>query len=51
LLYGGSVGLGNAEDLLGIDNVTGLFVGRTAWQLPSYLRLLEIAAAHPKATG
>ncbi len=51
LLYGGSVNLDNAEDLLGIDHVTGLFIGRAAWQLPGYLRLLEIAAAHPKAAG
>lgn len=49
LLYGGSVNLDNAEDLLGIDHVTGLFVGRAAWELPGYLRLLQIAAAHPKA--
>jgi L-erythrulose 1-phosphate isomerase len=49
LLYGGSVNADNAEELLGIDHVTGLFVGRAAWQLPGYLRLLEIAAAHPKA--
>jgi triosephosphate isomerase len=49
LLYGGSVNLDNAEELLGIDHVTGLFVGRAAWQLPGYLRLLEVAAAHPKA--
>ena len=51
LLYGGSVDLTNAEDLLGIDHVTGLFVGRAAWELPGYVRLLEIAAAHPKASA
>jgi triosephosphate isomerase len=51
LLYGGSVNLDNAEALLGIDHVTGLFVGRAAWQLPGYLRLLEIAAGHPKAVA
>ncbi|MGI8947513.1 MAG: triose-phosphate isomerase [Ornithinimicrobium sp.] len=51
LLYGGSVNLDNAADLLGIDHVTGLFVGRAAWQLAGFLSLLEIAAAHPKATG
>ncbi|MGB2922543.1 MAG: triose-phosphate isomerase [Mycobacterium sp.] len=51
LLYGGSVSLDNAEDLLGIDHVTGLFIGRAAWHLPGYLRLLEVAAAHRKATG
>ncbi|MGB7448673.1 MAG: triose-phosphate isomerase [Ornithinimicrobium sp.] len=43
LLYGGSVTLDNAADLLGIDGVGGLFVGRTAWELSGYLRLLEIA--------
>lgn len=51
LLYGGSVNLHNAADLLGIDHVTGLFIGRAAWKLPGYLRLLEMAAAHRKATG
>ena len=50
LLYGGSVNPDNAHDLLGIDEVSGLFVGRAAWELPGYQRLLEIAAAHPKAT-
>jgi L-erythrulose 1-phosphate isomerase len=50
LLYGGSVNPGNAHDLLGIDEVTGLFIGRAAWELPGYQRLLEIAAAHPKVT-
>jgi triosephosphate isomerase len=46
LLYGGSVNLGNAEELLGIAHVTGLFVGRTAWEIDGYLQLLRIAAAH-----
>jgi triosephosphate isomerase len=50
LLYGGSVNRDNAEELLSIDHVTGLFIGRAAWQLPGYLRLLELAAAHAKAT-
>jgi triosephosphate isomerase len=49
LLYGGSVSLDNAEDLLSIEHVGGLFIGRAAWQLPGYQRILEIAAAHPKA--
>lgn len=44
LLYGGSVSLDNAADLLGIEHVDGLFVGRTAWNLEGYLRLLDIAA-------
>ena len=46
LLYGGSVNLDNAAELLGIEHVTGLFVGRTAWQLEGYLELLRIAQAH-----
>lgn len=44
LLYGGSVGLDNAAALLGIQHVDGLFVGRTAWDLKGYLRLIDIAA-------
>ncbi|MCT1776496.1 triose-phosphate isomerase [Brachybacterium sp. p3-SID957] len=46
LLYGGSVNLENAAGLLGIEHVSGLFVGRTAWQLEGYLQLLNIAEAH-----
>lgn len=49
LLYGGSVSLDNAADLLGIDHVDGLFVGRTAWKLDGYLQLLDIAAEHYRA--
>ncbi|HLT67768.1 MAG TPA: triose-phosphate isomerase [Microbacterium sp.] len=49
LLYGGSVSLDNAADLLGIPHVTGLFVGRTAWQLDGYLELLRIAETHARA--
>ncbi len=49
LLYGGSVNLENAADLLGIEHVTGLFVGRTAWKLEGYLELLAIAQAHAAA--
>lgn len=49
LLYGGSVNLDNAADLLGIEHVTGLFVGRTAWKLEGYLELLRIAEAHAAA--
>ncbi|MFI7585274.1 triose-phosphate isomerase [Kocuria sp. M1N1S27] len=49
LLYGGSVNLDNAAQLLGIAHVDGLFVGRTAWRLEGYLRLLEIAVQHATA--
>lgn len=44
-------GRDNAEALLGIDHVTGLFVGRAAWQLPDYLRLLAFAAGHSKVVA
>jgi len=46
LLYGGSVNLGNAAELLTVDHVTGLFVGRAAWQLTGYLELLRIGEEH-----
>ena len=49
LLYGGSVNLSNARDLLGIEHVTGLFVGRTAWELDGYLELLRIGAERAAA--
>ncbi|WP_422116111.1 triose-phosphate isomerase [Brachybacterium sp. UNK5269] len=49
LLYGGSVNLDNAADLLGIEHVTGLFVGRTAWRLEGYLELLRIGQEHAAA--
>ncbi|MFT3832117.1 MAG: triose-phosphate isomerase [Micropruina sp.] len=45
ILYGGSVNQGNAAETLGVDGVTGLFVGRSAWQIDGYLDLLRIAAA------
>lgn len=44
LLYGGSVAPDNAAGLLGIPHVDGLFVGRAAWEVDGYLRLLDIAA-------
>lgn len=46
LLYGGSVDETNAAELLRIEHVDGLFVGRAAWQVEGYLRLLDIAADH-----
>ena len=51
LLYGGSVNVDNAAELLGIDEVCGLFIGRAAWEVRGYLRLLEIAPNHSKAVG
>jgi triosephosphate isomerase len=45
LLYGGGVDLGNAADLLALDSVDGLFVGRSAWAVEGLLALIDIAAA------
>lgn len=45
LLYGGSVTLENAPALLALDDVDGLFVGRAAWELDGYLKLLELGRA------
>lgn len=44
VLYGGSVNAGNAADLLALDAVDGLFVGRAAWELSGYLELLHLAS-------
>ncbi len=45
ILYGGSVNTANAEQLLDVPGVQGLFVGRAAWDAGGFLELLEIAAA------
>lgn len=48
LLYGGSVSLGNAKELLDIPGVDGLFIGRSAWQVDGFIEILNIASAHSK---
>ena len=49
LLYGGSVNRDNAADLLGVEGLDGLFVGRAAWNPSGYLELLAIAAERQAA--
>ncbi|MFZ3560557.1 MULTISPECIES: triose-phosphate isomerase [unclassified Streptomyces] len=44
VLYGGSVDLGNAPWLLELPGVRGLFVGRAAWDVDAYLKLLALAS-------
>ena len=51
ILYGGSVSADNAAELLDIDGVGGLFVGRAAWQVEGYLSLLDIAAGRPASVA
>ena len=43
-LYGGSVNAGNCADLIALDNVDGLFIGRSAWAVEDYLNILERCA-------
>jgi L-erythrulose 1-phosphate isomerase len=42
LLYGGSVNAANAEALLDLDDLDGLFVGRAAWTVHDFAELLRI---------
>lgn len=44
VLYGGSVDLDNAADLVADPNVDGLFVGRTGLRAASFVTLLELCA-------
>lgn len=44
ILYGGSVNHDNIKDILGIEGVGGLFIGRSAWTPEGYLKNLELAA-------
>ncbi|WP_022918960.1 triose-phosphate isomerase [Ruania albidiflava] len=52
VLYGGSVSLDNARDLLDLPQVSGLFVGRAAWDAGGFLALADLAAQPaPQAPG
>jgi len=44
-LYGGSVNPGNCAELIGMANVDGLFIGRSAWAPEGYLDILARSAA------
>ena len=39
-LYGGSVNQENCEELVNCQNIDGLFIGRSAWQIDGYLDIL-----------
>jgi len=45
IVYGGSVNPGNILAILRVPGVEGLFVGRAAWTVEGYLRVLELASA------
>lgn len=44
-LYGGSVNPGNCAELIACDNIDGLFIGRSAWEVAGYLDILDRCAA------
>lgn len=41
LIYGGSVNLKNAKQFIGMENVDGLFVGRSAWDVENFWRIIQ----------
>jgi L-erythrulose 1-phosphate isomerase len=41
ILYGGSVNPGNARELARQTNIDGLFIGRSAWEVGSFLKIIE----------
>lgn len=45
LLYGGSVNPHNAQDLLAMKDIDGLFTGRAAWTAEGFTEILELAAS------
>lgn len=44
-LYGGSVTLDNCEELIQCDHINGLFIGRSAWDVADYLKILSLCSA------
>ena len=49
IIYGGSVTPENGPQLIGIDDVDGLFVGRAAWTPEGFARIIEVVAAAAQA--
>lgn len=44
IIYGGSVTPENGKDILEIEDVDGLFVGRAAWQAEGFARIVELVS-------
>ena len=51
VLYGGSVSTANAQAILVLPHVDGLFVGRAAWSATGFLDLLRLAARTSQRTS
>jgi triosephosphate isomerase len=41
VLYGGSVNADNALDLIAQPSIDGLFIGRAAWQVESFISIIR----------
>jgi L-erythrulose 1-phosphate isomerase len=48
LLYGGSINLDNAAEIVRIEEAAGLFVGRTAWTIEGFDRLISICLSESR---
>lgn len=46
VIYGGSVKPDNAVETLGVPGINGLFIGRAAWDVAGFLRILDLVADH-----
>ncbi|MFE7508831.1 triose-phosphate isomerase [Promicromonospora sp. NPDC057488] len=53
VLYGGSVDRANMHELLAVDHVSGLFIGRAAWDVDAFIQILDgaVAAGPTSATS
>jgi Triosephosphate isomerase len=49
ILYGGSVSVQNAAELLSDPSTDGLFVGRAAWEASGFIEILELCASLDRA--
>ena len=49
ILYGGSVSQANALELFCVPHVTGLFIGRAAWDVDGYVAILDAVAGIVRA--
>jgi L-erythrulose 1-phosphate isomerase len=50
LLYGGSVNPDNAKELIQQPHIDGLFIGRSAWEAPSFNTIIRKALENYKGT-
>lgn len=41
ILYGGSVNAGNAEEIIALSDVDGLFIGRSAWDAGMFVEIIR----------